>query len=193
MPASPRLIVPVVDGATEVVLDRPSADDAAVITAHCQDPDIQAWTTVPAPYAEVDAVDFLASVERGWADGSMLTWAIRVDGTLVGLVGLSLHPLASAEVGYWLAPAARGRGLMTAVVRGTAAHAFDPAGLALDRLVWHAFVGNWPSRRVAERAGFTVEGTVRGEAIQRGVRRDAWVGTLLRSDRVSAVSGRMTG
>jgi RimJ/RimL family protein N-acetyltransferase len=193
MAASPRLLVPAVDGGSEIVLDRPTAEDATAITAHCQDPDIQEWTTVPDPYASADAVEFLAAVARGWADGSMLTWAIRADGELVGLVGLDLHPLGSAEIGYWLAPSARGHGVMTAVVGTVVAHAFDPAGLALDRLVWHAFVGNWPSRRVAEKAGFTVEGAVRGEAIQRGVRRDSWVATLLRSDPLSAVSGRMTG
>ena len=51
------------------------------------------------------------------------------------------------------------------------------------RVSWAAFVGNWPSRRVAWRAGFRVEGTIRLHLVQReGIRRDAWVGTLLRGD-----------
>jgi RimJ/RimL family protein N-acetyltransferase len=62
-------------------------------------------------------------------------------------------------------------------------HGFDPDGLGLARISWSAYVGNWPSRRVAWRAGFRVEGTIRGFAVQReGVRRDCWVGTLLRDD-----------
>ena len=45
-------------------------------------------------------------------------------------------------------------------------------------LVWQAFTGNWPSRKVAWRLGFTVEGTLRRYLPQRGARRDAWIGTL---------------
>lgn len=175
MSASPRLVVP-----HGPVLDAPTGDDAASITRHCQDPAIQAWTTIPVPYTATDAVGFLAAVERGWADGSMLTWAVREGGALLGLVGLDLQPVRSAELGYWLAPEARGRGLMARAVGAVVAHAFDERGVDLDRLFWQAFVGNEASRRVAERAGFTVEGTVRGFGLQRGTRRDAWVGTLLR-------------
>lgn len=62
-------------------------------------------------------------------------------------------------------------------------HAFDPAGLDLIRVGWEAYLGNWPSRRVAWRAGFRIEGAVRLHAVQReGLRRDAWIGTLLRGD-----------
>ena len=61
-------------------------------------------------------------------------------------------------------------------------HAFDPQGLDLLRVLWKAHVGNWPSRRVAWRAGFRVEGSLRLEGLQGGVRRDSWIGTLLRDD-----------
>jgi RimJ/RimL family protein N-acetyltransferase len=171
-------------GSPEVVLDAPTEADADAITALCQDPGIQDWTTIPVPYSRADALHFVADAERGAADGSSLTWAIRVDGALVGMIGLERRPAASAELGYWLGPGARGRGLMARAVAAVVDHAFapEPAGLGLDRLVWHAYVGNWPSRRVAERAGFTIEGAVREEGLQRGVRRDAWVGTLLRAD-----------
>ena len=48
--------------------------------------------------------------------------------------------------------------------------------------MWRAYVGNWPSRRLAWRLGFRLEGTLRRYLLQRGERRDAWVGTLLRDD-----------
>ena len=182
MPARARLEAGVDAHGARLVLDQPTDDDVDAITDHCQDPAVQAWTVVPAPYERQHAVDFVAAVENGWGSGAELTWAIRLDGALVGMIGLRTQPVRSAEIGYWLASEARGRGVMHRAVVAVVDHAFDPDGLGLDRLEWRAFHGNEASRRVAERAGFRVEGLVRGEGLQRGVRRDSWVGTLLRTD-----------
>ena len=51
--------------------------------------------------------------------------------------------------------------------------------LGVQRLEWYANVGNMASRRVAEKVGFTVEGTLRRGLDQRGTRVDAWIGSLL--------------
>jgi RimJ/RimL family protein N-acetyltransferase len=51
--------------------------------------------------------------------------------------------------------------------------------LGLRRIEWWARVGNEPSRRVAEKLGFTMEGTCRARLLHRGERVDAWVGGLL--------------
>jgi RimJ/RimL family protein N-acetyltransferase len=40
-------------------------------------------------------------------------------------------------------------------------------------------VGNEGSRRVAQKLGFTMEGTCRARLLHRGERVDAWVGGLL--------------
>jgi RimJ/RimL family protein N-acetyltransferase len=58
--------------------------------------------------------------------------------------------------------------------------AFDD--LRLARIDWYAEVGNTASRRVAEKIGFIIEGTQRLRIVQRGDRRDAWAGGLLRED-----------
>lgn len=164
-----------------VLLRVPGPADVDRITALCQDPAIQEWTTVPSPYARADGEGFVSGmVADGWAAGSSLNWAVRVDGELVGMVGLAMEGAGSAEIGYWLAPDRRGQGLMSRAVALVVDAAFGRLGL--DRLSWRAYVGNLPSRAVAERAGFRVEGEVRGGAVQRGVRRDEWLGTLLRSD-----------
>jgi RimJ/RimL family protein N-acetyltransferase len=166
-------------------LDVPREADIDRITACCQDSDIQEWTTMPSPYSRADAERFVTGfVRTGWAQGSDLTWALRTDrqGPLVGMIGLAVQAAGSAELGYWLAPDARGRGLMTRAVGAVIERAFDPVGLGLTRLSWTAYLGNWPSRRVVWRQGFRVEGMVRGYGIQRGARRDSWVGTLLATD-----------
>jgi RimJ/RimL family protein N-acetyltransferase len=110
------------------------------------------------------------------------------DRTVLGMVGLSMDGQGSAEIGYWLGADARGSGLMTDAVRVVLGNAFDPEGLALARLVWKAQVGNWPSRRVAWRVGFRFDATLRSELVQRGVRRDGWIATLLAGDDREPVS-----
>lgn len=166
-----------------VLLRTPGPEDVDRIAEICQDPDVQEWTTVPSPYRREDAEGFVGGyVHDGWAKGTACTWAVRdaADDTLVGMVGLVMEGTGSAEIGYWLAPDRRGQGFMSRSVDLVVGAAFGRLGLV--RLSWRAFVGNGPSRRVAERAGFRVEGELRGGGVQRGVRRDEWVGTLLRDD-----------
>jgi RimJ/RimL family protein N-acetyltransferase len=168
-----------------VVLRPPDATDVDRIAELCQDPDVQEWTVVPSPYTRQDAAGFVEHVVGpGWVTGAELTWGVRdaVTDRLDGVVGLTTAPGASAEIGYWLGAHARGRGTMSRAVRLVVDHALQADGLGLDRLSWSAVVGNTASRHVAERAGFRVEGTVRGLVLQRGRRRDGWVGTLLAGD-----------
>ena len=167
-------------------LTPPRPADLDDITRACQDPEIAEWVTLPSPYVREDAERFLADVvEPGWQDGTELTWAVRRQGSLEPLLGMiGLHHIAegSAEVGFWVAPWARRQGSLSAALQAVLDHAFSPHGMALQRVLWQAFVGNWPSRRAAWRAGFRVEGTIRLETVQRGVRRDSWVGTILPDD-----------
>jgi RimJ/RimL family protein N-acetyltransferase len=50
-------------------------------------------------------------------------------------------------------------------------------------VVWHAHVGNWASRRLAWRLGFSFDGTLRQYVVHRGgTLVDGWTGTLLATD-----------
>jgi len=64
-----------------------------------------------------------------------------------------------AEVTYWTAAAARGTGVAPAAVGAVAGWAFDVLGL--HRLELQHSTGNPASCRVAEKAGFVLEGTRR--------------------------------
>ena len=166
-----------------LLLRLPTLDDVAAVTAACQDPDVQAWTTIPVPYAESDAVWFLGTyVPAAWEGGTEAVWLVTdpADGTLLGCCGLTLLPEERGEVGFWIAPQARGRGVATAATRLMCRWGFQERGL--QRIEWLAFVGNEPSRRVAEKAGFRLEGTCRARLVQRGVRKDAWLAGLLPTD-----------
>jgi RimJ/RimL family protein N-acetyltransferase len=72
---------------------------------------------------------------------------------------------------------------MTRAVRLMLTWGFERAGLEV--VYWRAQVGNWPSRRVATRCGFRMEGTVRGLLEQRGERRDGWIGSVRRGEPLS--------
>jgi len=62
-------------------------------------------------------------------------------------------------------------------VRALCGWGFERLGLGL--IEWRAEVGNTASRRVADRAGFRFEATLRQRLVHRGVRVDAWIGSLL--------------
>ncbi|AHH15498.1 acetyltransferase (GNAT) domain-containing protein [Nocardia nova SH22a] len=168
-----------------VWLSRPVEADADTIADRCREPSIAEWTVIPVPYRRADALGFLSDVVApGWAARSPV-WAVRTaaDGPVVGMLGLDAKSGdGSAEIGFWLGTAARGRGLMTRSVRLACDFGFAADGLALTRIQWRAIAGNIASAAVARRAGFHYEGRLRLEGVQRGVRCDSWIAARLRTD-----------
>ncbi|OHV37668.1 MULTISPECIES: GNAT family N-acetyltransferase [Pseudofrankia] len=166
-------------------------DDADAVFAVCQDPEIQRWTRVPVPYRREDAVGFVAAITQvGWRTGTGAHLAV-VDATTGGLlasVGLAdmrdadglpgVAPGGDAEVGYWCAPDARGRGVTTGAVRALCRWGFG--GLGLARIRWMALTGNEGSRRVAVKAGFAIDPTPRPLPHPRDAgTAEHWTGLLL--------------
>ena len=160
---------------TERLVLRPHrpADEDAVLAA-CQDPTIQRWiTAVPSPYTRADARAFVREVapaDRAARRGMPV--AIEVDGVLVGSSGLQFATgRLGPEIGYWIAPGARGRGYAAEAARGLAAWAFAHGA---PRVHLWVDVANAASQAAARRAGFTEEGVVRGVLDERdGSRVDA--------------------
>jgi len=94
--------------------------------------------------------------------------------------GGTLHHLdpqrSVIEIGYWLFPRARGRGIATRVARALAEYAFS---MGIARVAAYVEVGNVPSERVLERAGFTREGVIRSLPKSEGRRVDKAIFSLL--------------
>jgi RimJ/RimL family protein N-acetyltransferase len=157
-------------------------DDLARMVEQCVDADSIAWTTVPVPYAESDARAYgLEVLPRGWVDGSEWAFAIEYDGRYGGTVSLRNEGPGRAEIAFGSHPDVRGTGAVERACRLLLEWGF--AELELRTVVWQAFTGNWPSRRLAWRLGFSQEGTLRRYLPHRGdERRDAWIGTLLAED-----------
>ncbi len=170
---------------TDRLLLRPWAPgDAAGALAACSDPEVQRWTTVPSPYTPEVARAWVEEVAPGmWAGGTGAPFAVldRTTGALLAAVGLHDVDGRRAEIGYWAAAEARGRGVVTEAVSAVTRWAF---GEGLQRLAWEAEVGNFPSRAVAEKCGFTVEGVRRRQMLHRGELVDCWSGALLPDDEV---------
>ena len=104
---------------------------------------------------------FIRRSRASESDNCGLQRAIVAERRIVGMAGLPEIDWAnrSAEIGYWLDRAHRGRGIMTAAVAALVDHAF--ASLNLNRLEIRTDVENARSRAVAERLGFLYEGTLR--------------------------------
>jgi RimJ/RimL family protein N-acetyltransferase len=164
-------------------LSMPILDDAEAITSAAADPEVPRWTTLPSPYALSDAHDFIVRTQKWAEQGTQLNWAVRLDGAWVGMLGLAhLDKGGSAEIGYWMAAHARGRGLLTEAAAAVIDFAFASDGLDLTRIEWRAIVGNIPSARAARALGFRYEGMLRpGLADARG-RHDGWIAGLLSGD-----------
>jgi RimJ/RimL family protein N-acetyltransferase len=119
---------------------------------------------VPQPYSLADAHEFIERCRRGWLTGDSTNFAIFVEGIEGATGGLGVHwnerEHGVAEVGYWVAADARGRGVATAATRLAARWACE-AAQDLERLQLRADEQNVASNRVAEKAGFTREGVIR--------------------------------
>lgn len=161
-----------------VTLRAHRAEDVPRIVEQCNDPESIAWTTVPTPYDEDDAREWIGTlVPSGWADDATYCFAIEHESRFVGAVDLRMRGGGEAEIGFGLHPDARGKGLMRRAVGLVLDWGFQDRGVHVVQ--WRAHVGNWSSRRVAWSLGFSFGPTVSGLVEQRGERRDAstgWIG-----------------
>ncbi|WP_134772748.1 GNAT family N-acetyltransferase [Ornithinimicrobium flavum] len=145
------------------------------------DPQIALWN--PPPSGPDPAGRFVRE-RNDWTDGDHVSWAVAdAADRLVGSV--SVHqidrPQGDAEIGYWVAPWARGQGY--AVRSVVLASRFALTELGLHRVgLFHA-VANPASCAVALTAGFRLEGTMRESyRYADGLRYDEHVHGLLARD-----------
>ena len=162
-----------------VVLRFPSLDDVDGMLPAFTDAELREAANLPAFNRE----ELLASIQElpELAERGRLLALAAADaetGEIVG--GATLHHLDSerkiVEIGYFVLPAARGRGVATAIARMLALHAF---ALGIERVAAYVNVGNTASERVLEKAGFTREGVVRSMPKPDGRRVDKTLFSLL--------------
>jgi len=160
--------------------------DMPALLEHLHSKDVYNTTlNIPHPYLEADADWWIHKRIAHTRDlGKEVTFAIRDDAAkLIGVVGadsLEPGPTHKAEIGYWLAPAYWGQGIMTDAVRTYVGYAFDE--LNLLRLTAHVFEFNAASARLLEKNGFKLEGRLRKHLRKDGALLDALSYGLLKED-----------
>ncbi len=172
----------ITDGSIRLRL-RADSDTAALVAA-CRDPEVERWTRVPEGYDEQSAAEWSAEARRQREAGEGIHLVIADAGSDEFLGAIGIHDIDRAEgrcdIGYYLAPEARGRGAMTRAVRLLSRWAFE--SLPVDRIEITIEPANAASRAVAERAGYTFEGILRSHTVIKGTRRDMAMYSLLRSE-----------
>jgi RimJ/RimL family protein N-acetyltransferase len=147
------------------------------------DPETLRFTRIPVPVPDGFARRWLGVYEQGRRDGTREGFAaFDADGAFAGL---ALAPEidregAELELGYIVAPEARGRGNGVAILRALTDWAF--AELNALRIMLLINVENAASLRIAERCGYVQEGVLRSLHLKQGIRGDTSVWSRLPSD-----------
>lgn len=123
-----------------VSLRAPSFEDVEQVTRCMQDAETMRWlSSIPVPYTSEDAIDF---VGRSAVANDR---CILADGAFAGMIR------TGADLGYWVAPEFRGRGVARSAAQlAMMMHFQDTAEPAK---AWH-FIGNDVSRKVLLSVGF---------------------------------------
>ncbi|WP_129670245.1 GNAT family N-acetyltransferase [Phytoactinopolyspora endophytica] len=156
------------------------SDVDAVVAAY-DDAEIQRWHVRTMNRDE--ALAWLASWPDRWRSETGAGWAVTQDGVLVGRVGLrsiGLHE-GTAEIAYWTIPAARGRNIATRATRAVSTWMFHHGGF--HRIELRHSTANTHSCRVAEKAGFGYEATIRQGVLHLDGWHDMHLHARLASDR----------
>jgi RimJ/RimL family protein N-acetyltransferase len=124
-------------------------DEAAVLAAMCDDPEVAVRTPLPTPFSMEHAQTFIEG-RRGYVDLAI----VGVDDSPVGLVSLNL---ATQSASYVVSAAARGRGFATRALGRVWGMATTDLGW--DRVTLEIEPGNRASESVAERCGFQPDGS----------------------------------
>ncbi|MBQ1073790.1 GNAT family N-acetyltransferase [Micromonospora sp. C31] len=136
-------------------------EDAPGVLDALRDPAIALWNPQGGPLDRDSALGWVRR-RADWSAGDHVSLAVADPadpGVLLGSVSLHRIDGGDASIGYWTVAGARGRGIAARAVVRLTGWGFAERGLHRIELC-HA-VANRPSCRVAERAGYRAEGTLR--------------------------------
>jgi RimJ/RimL family protein N-acetyltransferase len=183
VPSIPDLAAPLEDERVALRLAA-ERDIPEILIAHQDDPLLHARLGAERPPSGAELGRRAERLEAEMAAGEAVTLTILEPGSALCRGQLNVHRIewdsARAELGIWLAPQARGRGLSSAALRLAAGWLFDAC--RLERVALLTERDNEPMLGAARSAGFVHEGVFRSYGRERGRRVDLVVLSLLPSD-----------
>jgi RimJ/RimL family protein N-acetyltransferase len=183
MPPIPRLAEPL-GGARVIVRDAAERDIPETLIAYQDDPELHLRMGEEHPPSGAELGSWAESEAAERAAGLRAALTVLEPGSDVCQGQVYIQHLdwdhRRAEIGMWLAPAARGRGLASEALRLVGAWLLGPGGL--QRLQILTEPDNEPMLRAARAAGFVREGVLRGYLRERGARVDVAILSLLPGD-----------
>ena len=175
--------------------DPPLADDAialeplrathvSAMRALGDDEDVGRFTLFPSRLDAETARTWVGRYVTGWRDGTLGGFAIEsaAERGFLGFIGIVRYDAAgkTAELGYIVAPEARGRGVAARALGLLTTWCLD--GLGLERVELRIDPANLPSLRLAEHVGYVHEGVLRSMPFKDGLRVDLAVYSRLPGD-----------
>ena len=131
-------------------------------------PNVEKWLlSVPTPYTQTDADNFISSVINDKNNPDRRRYAIEVGGVHVGGIGLHISQNYSAELGYWIGEEYWNRGYGSEALKQILSIAFEE--LQLGRVYAIVFDGNESSERMLLKCGFEFEGMMKKGRVKNGV------------------------
>jgi RimJ/RimL family protein N-acetyltransferase len=144
------------------------------------DPDVIRNTRVP-PSHRPGSLYWLDRCIEGWGEARAPGSRCSPDGEFLGFTGASTidRETGTAELGYVVAPNARGRGVATEALRLLTEWALAEVMVRIELLI---SVENLASQKVAERCGYVREGVLRSLHFKEHLRGDTAIYSLLPDD-----------
>jgi RimJ/RimL family protein N-acetyltransferase len=84
------------------------------------------------------------------------------------------------DMGLWIGPPFQGKGYGTLAVQQILKYGFEKLGM--QKIEAKIFLGNIASRRIFEKCGFQLEGTIRRAEMKRGKLVDEWLFGILKEE-----------
>lgn len=159
-----------VDDEIELAIPRPALDAPALFKLLEADRSVLSrylpWVSQTKTAADEEQALRLFNTHFG--SGQSLNLVLLVAGEVAGMISFNgFAANQSADVGYWLGAAFRGRNVMHRAVAGLCELGFGQYGL--NKIIIRAAVDNAASNAVARKAGFHLDGTLRdGEPLADG-------------------------
>jgi [ribosomal protein S5]-alanine N-acetyltransferase len=133
----------------------------------------------PYPYSSKDAKDWITIILS--ENNPARFFAITIDKELIGSIGLVSKSdiyRKNFEIGFFLSENQWGKGIATKAIKAVTSYAFN--NFDIVRIYAEVFSDNTGSRRALEKAGFSLEATLKNSIIKNETVKDCCIYSVLK-------------